>query len=716
MPSLPSKMINAQREFESLEYLLTQFQQQQSENLQLHEQYISYQMEYIKTFSHLTQQQNSLLANNNSSTEETLHLKSIVIDSLNRNMMQFNSHQSNTLRIHEQYLQYQQEYCNKFFQEIQKEYSKLVLSDENHQSLNVNHESHLSNLQEELLSKDIGKAELNGKREPISIATEQFATKDEYQSVTSTQTIHFPSSNLPTTDKLESDYLSLDNNYSNEESSSKKVNSTKEEFNHLTLALATKSIDAQATTLQAPQTRTLRIIQNPKLYDLGQNLLNITSDKTGYPVEMLELDMDMEADLGIDSIKRVEIFVVLRELYPDLFEFNLEELADKRTIGQIVEYLLSLTNNVTTQSEAIVSNGSILEEDTVKLATTIQSVIPSESVDINLADLGQNLLNITSDKTGYPVEMLELDMDMEADLGIDSIKRVEIFVVLRELYPDLFEFNLEELAEKRTIGQIVEYLQSSTRSEKKKLVETQTNLDHNIVRGLVKLKILPSPDFWDFTLPQRYISLITDDGSPNTASLAQSLTEQGWKVVVLSFPESLVPQKSPLHKSVDRIVLANMSEEHLQLQLAQIAKQYGNIGAFIHLHPVFELNRNGGIHYSETEKAIVQHIFLIAKHLKESLNEAARYQRSCFCTVARLDGAFGLEYKENYSPISAGLFGLTKSLKWEWQRVFCRAIDLNPTIDIQQSTRHIIAELHDPNLCLSEVAYGSQGRVTLVSD
>jgi acyl carrier protein len=44
-------------------------------------------------------------------------------------------------------------------------------------------------------------------------------------------------------------------------------------------------------------------------------------------------------------------------------------------------------------------------------------------------------LNIVSEKTGYPSEMLELDMDMEADLGIDSIKRVEILGAMRNVYP-----------------------------------------------------------------------------------------------------------------------------------------------------------------------------------------------------------------------------------------------------------------------------------------
>ena len=56
--------------------------------------------------------------------------------------------------------------------------------------------------------------------------------------------------------------------------------------------------------------------------------------------------------------------------------------------------------------------------------------------------------------------MLELSMDIEADLGIDSIKRVEILGGLLELYPDLPKPNPEELGQLRTLSQIVEYMQT----------------------------------------------------------------------------------------------------------------------------------------------------------------------------------------------------------------------------------------------------------------
>ena len=62
-------------------------------------------------------------------------------------------------------------------------------------------------------------------------------------------------------------------------------------------------------------------------------------------------------------------------------------------------------------------------------------------------------------------------MDMETDLGIDSIKRVEILGVMQELYPGMPSVNPEDLAELRTLAQIVAYIsQQSPATEKKKLI------------------------------------------------------------------------------------------------------------------------------------------------------------------------------------------------------------------------------------------------------
>jgi malonyl CoA-acyl carrier protein transacylase len=77
----------------------------------------------------------------------------------------------------------------------------------------------------------------------------------------------------------------------------------------------------------------------PVQQDLAALLLTIVAEKTGYPAEMLTTEMEMEADLGIDSIKRVEILSAMSERVPGLRELKMSDFGHLRTLGQIVEYM-----------------------------------------------------------------------------------------------------------------------------------------------------------------------------------------------------------------------------------------------------------------------------------------------------------------------------------------------------------------------------------------
>lgn len=230
----------------------------------------------------------------------------------------------------------------------------------------------------------------------------------------------------------------------------------------------------------------------------------------------------------------------------------------------------------------------------------------------------------------------------------------------------------------------------------------------------MKLMALPAPDFWNFPLTPHQTCLLTDDGSPTTTQVAQCLTERGWQVIVLSFPSSLVAQRLKLPARVVRVVLNNLSEEHLQVRLTEIFQTYGLIRAFIHLHPMQQWLCYQQDAIVNPDKAILKQVFLLAKHLKSTLTQAA--ERSCFLTLARLDGEFGLSEQEEFSAISGGLFGLTKTLNLEWPAVFCRSLDISPELDAATTAQIILAELHDPNALIQEVGYTTKGRVTLACE
>ncbi len=69
-------------------------------------------------------------------------------------------------------------------------------------------------------------------------------------------------------------------------------------------------------------------------------LLEIVGEKTGYPVEMVNPAMDLEADLGVDSIKRVQVIGALQERFPSLPTLGPEQLGVLRTLDQIVAHLV----------------------------------------------------------------------------------------------------------------------------------------------------------------------------------------------------------------------------------------------------------------------------------------------------------------------------------------------------------------------------------------
>ena len=189
--------------------------------------------------------------------------------------------------------------------------------------------------------------------------------------------------------------------------------------------------------------------------EIASALLGVVSEKTGYPVEMLEPGMDMEADLGIDSIKRVEILGAMQSLFPALPRIEPEALSELRTLGQIIEHLgmgsqpaspLPATARPAAEAQPLAA------ESQVELIMSVQDDLPSSEA------IGKSFLQVVSEKTGYPVEMLDLSMDMEADLGIDSIKRVEILGAMQAQIPSLPKVDPETLAELRTLGQVAEHL------------------------------------------------------------------------------------------------------------------------------------------------------------------------------------------------------------------------------------------------------------------
>ena len=66
-------------------------------------------------------------------------------------------------------------------------------------------------------------------------------------------------------------------------------------------------------------------------------ILEIVSATTGYPPDMLDLELDLEADLGIDTVKQAEVFAAIREAYSIPRDDDLQ-LRDFPTLAHVVGF------------------------------------------------------------------------------------------------------------------------------------------------------------------------------------------------------------------------------------------------------------------------------------------------------------------------------------------------------------------------------------------
>ena len=73
---------------------------------------------------------------------------------------------------------------------------------------------------------------------------------------------------------------------------------------------------------------------------IKEKVLEIVAEKSGYPKDMLDLDLDLEADLGIDTVKQAEMFAAVRAAYNIPRDENLK-LRDFPTLAHVIKFATS---------------------------------------------------------------------------------------------------------------------------------------------------------------------------------------------------------------------------------------------------------------------------------------------------------------------------------------------------------------------------------------
>lgn len=439
---------------------------------------------------------------------------------------------------------------------------------------------------------------------------------------------------------------------------------------------------------------------------IERSLVEVVCDKTGYPSEMVDLSMDIEADLGVDSIKRVEIIAALEEKIPTFGGVKPEYMGSIRTLIQIVEFIAADVGAETRASSTGGPAGTPGSSDTASgsngSAASVQSAaIATSAPGIDRGNFSESLLCVVAELTGYPKDMLDLAMDMEADLGIDSIKRVEILAGVEARVPGLPPVKPEYMGSLRTLSQIVDYCvgaEAQPASPPAPAADTQP-------------QALPAQGVNSQTVNRTTGTAATPGKSGSDAAGSASQRRRQLNRRVLTAIELPSATGGALRIGRDREVLVTDDGGELSRQIVSRLDSAGyrarmipmdadltgrpNVGALLIVAPKHAIE--DGVWRRETEN-FIKSTFALIKSAGSALQTSASLGGSILATISRMDGAFGLA-GGRFDAAQGALAGLVKSAGREWTSVACRAIDVSPSwVDAKSAAAQIIRELgeHGP--------------------
>ncbi|PZS37433.1 MAG: hypothetical protein DLM62_19275 [Pseudonocardiales bacterium] len=293
-----------------------------------------------------------------------------------------------------------------------------------------------------------------------------------------------------------------------------------------------------------------------------------------------------------------------------------------------------------------------------------------EPADLTPETVLATVRSLVSERTGYPVDMLDADLDLEADLSIDSIKRTELIGLLTDRLglartgTALDESVMGELARLRTLRGIVDWITNRSGTSPQATTPTQATPPERARRYLVEVAALPPlPGPPDAPLAGRRVAIV-GDGIGIALELSVLLERRGASVRLLRPAQSIADDP-----------------------------ELAGTDALIYLTA---LDRG--------RAAVLPDGFA-------ALRDAVVGGISQLLVVTGSGGRFARAHNPN-GVAGIGLPGLVRTIAREFPDRFVRVIDVDPKEEPVLLATHLLAELLTPNAPTS-VGYAAGERTTL---
>ncbi len=468
---------------------------------------------------------------------------------------------------------------------------------------------------------------------------------------------------------------------------------------------------------------------------LEQQVVETVAKHTGYPTDFIELDQDLEGELGIDTVKQAEIMADLRETFSLPVDDSFQ-LREHPTLNHMISYIVAMggygDEQQNTQEEQVSKSTTLPEEPVVN---------HSPSIENNDSDVESGVLSIVVKHTGYPEDFLELDQDLEGELGIDTVKQAEIMAECRENfslpvddsfqlrdYPTLAHMisyivsmrgdesvseqtpdsdpeqseipdepeepeEPEEIPDEPEVEVMEPQPQSTPVEPEVEIIEPEpqlTPVESTVTRLVVEVEEADESEAHPIDMAGSYI-IVTDDSWGLGNAICEQLESSGSEAVRLMLDPSITSNiKIEKDGEIDIIRLDPGNQDHLT-QFGDIINDL-DVAGVIHTAP----STLAGIAWAEVtsqqQTQMVCHgLFGVLQQIDAKL---ANRSDGIVCSISALDGRHG-NGGHRFNPLGAGAHGIVKSYGRERPNIRARAIDVAPEllVDADKLATTILAEI-----------------------
>ncbi len=429
-----------------------------------------------------------------------------------------------------------------------------------------------------------------------------------------------------------------------------------------------------------------------------KSVKEIIAGQTGYTRDMLEDDLDLEADLGIDTVKQVEIFGKVAAT----FGFDVPEdlrLSDLNTIAKLSDYIAGKTADHAAALDAAGPAADTETAETGDAAEGGQAFAGGAPAAETPSDAAAKVKTIISVQTGYPEDMLEHDLDLEADLGIDTVKQVEIFGKVAAT----FGFDVPEdlrLSDLNTIAKLSDYIAGKTADHAAALdaagpaADTETAETGDAAEGgqapaggaaagtKETAEVPAQADSPDPSLPVKRLTLkAVESDTPEPAAADFN----GKRIVVSVDSHGFAEKIAEKIKGMNGRVITVGQNDNCDFQMdftdvsqtekdaAAFRQSYGEVDGFVHLSPLDFYFKKGNRFDAELNTT-VKSLFVMIKALFDTLNRPG----SLIGTIT-FDSVVQ-PYLEDCGPVHpafGGAAGLLKTVNKEMPETCVKIVDFS---------------------------------------